>query len=271
MTRRLIATISALALLAGPIIMTAAAQTASVAEAAASQKSAHAAWTELLQTYVQPSADGINRFDYGGLKASTADRAALDVYIDAFATLDLAAMSRDEQYVTWVNAYNALTVQHIVGRYPVKSIRSGYLVGPWKQVKMTVAGRDVSLDEIEHGILREEWDEPRTHYAVNCASFGCPNLKATAWEAETLEEDLTEAAEAYVNHPRGVTVRRDGRLQVSTIYKWFKEDFGDSEAGVIAHLLDHADEELAAKIRANPDIRSYDYDWSLNDIAEASQ
>lgn len=257
------AAITALLGLAVPAV----AQTASLAEASATEPSRHSAWTGLLQAYVKPGADGVNRFDYGGLKANAADSAALDAYLAGFAALDLGAMSRDEQYVTWVNAYNALTVQHIVGRYPLKSIRSGYIVGPWKQVTMTVGGREVTLDEIEHGILRQDWDDPRTHYAVNCASYGCPNLKTSAWEAASLDADLDAAARAYVNHPRGVTVRPDGRLEVSTIYKWFKEDFGGTEAGVIAHLLEHAGEGLSAKIRANPDIRSYDYDWSLNDAA----
>ncbi|MEM8636003.1 MAG: DUF547 domain-containing protein, partial [Pseudomonadota bacterium] len=78
--------------------------------------------------------------------------------------------------------------------------------------------------------------------------------------------DLTEAAVAYINHPRGVTVRNDGRLKVSTIYKWFKEDFGGNEAGIIDHLLEYAEPELAEQINARRDIRSYDYDWSLNDV-----
>lgn len=92
-------------------------------------------------------------------------------------------------------------------------------------------------------------------------------MKSTAWEVATLQDDLAAAASAYINHPRGVSIRRDGRLEVSTIYKWFKEDFGGNEAGVIAHLLEYAEPELAAQINENPDIKSYDYDWSLNDTA----
>ncbi|MEM7662432.1 MAG: DUF547 domain-containing protein [Pseudomonadota bacterium] len=256
--------LTAVALLVSPATLTASADTVDTTEAAVSEQ-AHADWTEILAKYVTESADGVNRFDYGALKASAADSAALNAYIDSFASADLDALSRDEQYVLWVNAYNAVTVQHIIGRYPLRSIRSGYIIGPWKKVKTNVGGREISLNDIEHEVLRKDWQEPRTHYAVNCASYGCPNLKASAWEVATLEQDLTEAAAAYINHPRGVTVRGDGRLEVSTIYKWFKEDFGGNEAGVIDHLLEYAEQDLAEQISAKRDIRSYDYDWSLND------
>ena len=101
------------------------------------------------------------------------------------------------------------------------------------------------------------------HYAINCASYSCPNLLPKAWEAATLDADLDAAARAYVNHPRGVDPGRNG-LTVSSIYDWFEDDFGGSRSAVIDHLLTYADDTLAEEIRANPKIRSYDYDWSLN-------
>ena len=148
----------------------------------------------------------------------------------------------------------------------MKSIRSGYWVGPWKEVFAVADGKKVSLDDIEHGILREQWDEPRVHYAVNCASYGCPNLLNTALEAETLDQQLDAGARAFINHPRGVTIRRNGTLQVSEIYKWFQEDFGGSKAKVVEHILEYAEPELAEQINAKPKITKYEYDWSLNDI-----
>ena len=238
---------------------------AQTVQTATPQASQHADWTALLSKYVKSAEDGINRFDYGGLKANAADSAALDAYIEQFATRDISALSKAEQYVTWVNIYNAKTIQYIRDRYPTKSIRSGYIIGPWKRVFTVVGGEKISLNDIEHEVLRVQWRDPRTHYAVNCASYGCPNLKTTAWEVATLEEDLEAAARAYINHPRGVTIRRDGRLTVSTIYKWFKEDFGKSEANIIAHLSQYAEPDLLAQIKANPDIKNYEYDWSLND------
>ena len=226
----------------------------------------HTAWTELLGRYVVEAEDGVNRFDYGGLKDNDDDRAALAAYIQSFETLDFDSLTDDEAFAAWANLYNALTIDHMIGRYPVRSIRSGYIIGPWKRVKTVADGREVSLDDIEHKILRVDWDEPRVHYAVNCASIGCPNLQTRAWEAATLDADLDVAASDFVNHPRGVSVRSRGGLKVSTIYKWFKEDFGGNEAGVIEHLLEHANDETRTAIEANRDIRGYDYDWDLNDV-----
>lgn len=257
---------AALAALAFALPLAPAHAEAGMAAAAETPAPRHAAWSALLQRYVVESPDGVNRFDYGALKASEADSAALDAYVASFADLDFEALGRDDAFAAWANLYNALTVQHIIGRYPVKSIRSGYIVGPWKRVKTMAGGREVSLDAIEHDILRKQWDDPRVHYAVNCASYGCPNLLTRVWEGATLDADLDAAARAYVNHPRGVSVRERGGLRVSTIYKWFREDFGGSEAGVIDHLRQYADPDLLAAIDANPDIKDYDYDWALNDI-----
>ncbi len=256
-------TIIAATLVGAPVL--AAADTLDTTVETSMTQESHADWTRLLGTYVEVSDDGVNRVNYAALKANAADSAALNAYIASFEDLDIDALSEDEQFAAWANLYNALTVQHIIERYPIKSIRDGYFIGPWKDVKTVADGREVSLDDIEHEILREEWEEPRVHYAVNCASYGCPNLLPKAWTADTLDEDLDAAARDYVNHPRGVTIRNNGTLQVSEIYKWFREDFGGSKEGVIEHLLEHADEDLAAQIRAKPRITKHDYDWSLND------
>jgi hypothetical protein len=255
-------TVAATPLAVGPLALTATAQTA--ATETASEASFHSEWSALLGKYVSASEDGVNRFDYGALKANEADNAALNAYVDSFAALDITALPENEQYVAWINLYNAGTIQYIISKYPTKTIKTS-LFGPWKKIFVTANGAEISLNDIEHEVLRKQWSEPRTHYAVNCASYGCPNLKASAWETATLEEDLSQAARAYINHPRGVSIRRDGRLEVSTIYKWFKEDFGTSEANVIAHFLEYAEADLAAQINARPDIKSYEYDWSLND------
>lgn len=232
---------------------------------ASAEQAQHSAWTELLQKYVAPHPDGVNRFDYGGLKANAADSAALDAYISTYATMPISELPREEQFVAWVNLYNAVTIQYIRDRYPTRTIKTG-IFGPWKNIYVTAEGERISLNDIEHEVLRKQWSEPRVHYAVNCASIGCPNLKTTAWETATLEEDLDAAARAYINHPRGVSIRRDGALRVSTIYKWFKADFGTREAKVIEHLLRYAEPELAAQINNRPDIKSYRYDWDLNGL-----
>lgn len=233
------------------------------------EQSSHAEWTRLLQTYVKPYTDGINRFDYAALKANSADRAILKRYIARLSAEYDPDMPTNERFALLANLYNALTVQVIIEDYPVSSIRdikSGLLSnGPWSRNVTTLNGKAVSLDDIEHNMLRVQYNEPRIHYAVNCASMGCPNLRRTAWEADTLDADLTDAAREYINHPRGVSVRKDGRLKVSRIYNWYREDFGGNEQGVIDHLLTYAEPDLARKIRARPDIASHGYDWSLND------
>ncbi|MEM9939108.1 MAG: DUF547 domain-containing protein [Pseudomonadota bacterium] len=244
------------------------AMTLATGSANAETDSLHSDWDNLLGTYVIEGDDGVNRFNYGGLKASLVDTAKLNVYLESFADLDFDTLTPDEQFAAYSNIYNALTIQHMIERYPVKSIRSGYLVGPWKKVFTIVDGEKVSLDDLEHGILRVQFSDPRVHYAVNCASYGCPNLQPDAWEAETLDEDLDAAARDFINHPRGVTVRRNGSLQVSSIYKWFKEDFGGSNDGVIEHLKAYADEDLAATLAGGAKIRKHEYDWSLNDAKE---
>ena len=166
----------------------------------------------------------------------------------------------------WINLYNALTVFVVVGRYPVDSIKeiksSLIKFGPWDKELITVQGQKLTLDQIEHGILRPIWRDPRIHYAVNCASIGCPNLAAEAYRSDNLERLLEQGAKEYVNHPRGVSVE-DGKLLVSSIYDWYKEDFGDTDAGVLAHLKKYAAPDLVALLDR---YDSFDdgYDWTLN-------
>lgn len=232
----------------------------------------------LLKRYVTVSPDGVNRVDYGTWKAATADRKALDQVVEAAAKQTPSALSKPQQLAYWANLYNAITIQVILDAYPVKSIRDikskgvwldpKAFTGPWVQKRVTVEGREVSLDEIEHAILRPTFKDPRVHYAVNCASYGCPNLRPVAWRAETLEADLDAAARDFVNHPRGASVSRDG-LKVSSIYKWFQTDFGGSSAGVIAHLKKYAGPELAKKLDKQTAIADDGYDWSLNETSAA--
>ena len=120
-------------------------------------------------------------------------------------------------------------------------------------------------DDIEHRILRPLWREPRTHYAINCASIGCPNLMREAFTAGNTEALLDAGARAYVNHPRGVTVAGDN-LVVSSIYDWFQVDFGGSDKGVIRHLRQYAEPALEARLQRFDSIDDDEYDWSLNDV-----
>ena len=213
----------------------------------------HGEWTRLLQAYTRPSDDGVVRFDYAGLAAS--DRPALDGYIARLTAVPVSGLNRDEQLAYWINLYNALTVQVVLDNYPVSSILKKLV---------SVEGEEVSLNDIEHRILRPIWRDPRIHYAVNCASIGCPNLIDVAYTSDRVDVLLEANAIAYVNHPRGAALQ-GGALTISSIYDWFQEDFGGSETGVLAHLRKYARPELLRDLRLVIDIYSYDYDWSLNE------
>lgn len=232
------------------------------------EKPVHAAWTCLLKKYVQPGIDGVNRVDYAAFRANAEDRAALDTYIAKFEEMDLSGTNA-ATFAAWANLYNAVTVRYILENYPTGSIREGHLFGgPWKKIKVVADGQTVSLDEIEHSILRPRFGNPLVHYAINCAAVSCPNLQVKAWQADTLDDDLAAAARAYINDPRGATVTPRG-LRVSSIYDWFEADFGGSKQAVIDHLLAYAEPGLAEKIHSNPRIRAYEYNWSLNDTQKA--
>lgn len=229
-------------------------------------------WSAWLTEELRLGPDGVARLDYGGIAAERKE--ALAALIDGWTGLTPRALPREVQLAYWINLYNALTVKVVLDHYPVESIRKidispGFFSsGPWDAELAEIEGRAVTLNEIEHGILRPLWRDPRIHYAVNCASIGCPNLRAEAYLPERIEEQLEEQARAYVRDPRGLSFGREGPI-VSRIYDWFIEDFGDSEAGVIQHLLAYADEAQAARLKEWGELGGTAYDWRLNDLATA--
>lgn len=232
----------------------------------------HSAWDRLLKAYVKPGADGLNRSDYAAFKR--AGHEDLKLYIRRLESVDSQTLDRREQFAFLVNLYNAKTIDVVLDNYPVKSIKDislgGGLVavvteGPWKAKILNVKGVDLSLDDIEHGILRPMVKDPRVHYAVNCASIGCPNLQTEAFTGAKLDAQLNAAARAYVNHPRGVTVGPNG-VVVSSIYSWFKADFGGNDEGVLKHLRTYAAPDLVKQLEAVKSISGYVYDWGLNDV-----
>ena len=133
-----------------------------------------------------------------------------------------------------------------------------------------VEGEALSLNDVEHRILRPIWRDPRIHYAVNCASLGCPNLRHQAFTSANTETLLDEGARDYVNHPRGAFFI-DGGLHVSSIFHWFRSDFGGSDRSVLEHLVQFADPALRAKLMEITSIDGHDYDWALNRVPTASE
>ncbi len=232
----------------------------------------HSAWQQLLDGYLRVHSSGINKFDYAALKKNAKDRTKLESYLDYLQKIDPRDYSRAEQKAYWINFYNALTVKVVADAFPVKSIleicedrvSGSQCSGPWKEVRAKVAGRGLTLDNIENDILRPIWKDNLIHYGVSCASYGCPNLLQTAFTGENTQKLLNGAAREYVNHPRGVSFMEDDLIVISSIYDWYSEDFGKSKQNIIRHLVSYADEGLAKRLRKFKGTMDYEYDWSLN-------
>ncbi|PCJ18144.1 MAG: Ser/Thr protein kinase [Gammaproteobacteria bacterium] len=226
----------------------------------------HSLWQSILSKYiVSPHKSGVNRFDYG--RVSDQDKSTLTLYLNTQTALNPRKYSRAEQKAYWINLYNALTVNLIIQAYPAESItklgESFFSFGPWDDVITEVQGQELTLNNIEHGILRPIYKDNRIHYAVNCASYGCPNLSQTAYTAENTNALLNTGAHAYVNHQRGVHFN-DEQLVVSSIFHWYKVDFGDSNETLLMHLSRHAEPELAKRLDNYQGEVEHIYDWSLN-------
>jgi hypothetical protein len=227
-----------------------------------------------------------NRVDYRDLRRH---RAALDAVVAQLAEPgddEERGWNRNQRLAFWINAYNVFTLKAIVDHYPIRSamftlqprnsIRQ--IDGVWTKLTWKAAGRTLTLDDIEHKILRPEFKEPRVHFAINCASVGCPPLAADPYRPATLEAQLDQAARRYLAGDRGLKI--DGAtLRVTKILEWYGDDFvarfaPDAAAGgvrverAIRGVVEQFGLPAAADLARKPDtrIRFLDYDWSLNDV-----
>ena len=252
----------------------------SLAQSAAFDHS-HAAWTQLLKKHTVLLRGGqASQVRYAGFAA---DRTALKAYLATLSGVTRAAFgsfSKAQQQAFLMNAYNAFTVELILSKYPdLKSIRDlGSLISsPWKRQWVDLLGAQVSLDDIEHGMLRKpgSYDEPRVHFAVNCASIGCPMLREEAFVADRMPAQLTEQTQRFMSdRTRNRWNSQRGRMEISKIFDWYGSDFDKGHQGIAslkAFLGSFAD-ALAdapadrARIRSGQfDIAFLDYDWALND------
>ena len=204
------------------------------------------------------------------LRYASLDRNALKADLARLSTVgenEFQGWPREERMASLINAYNAFTVEKILTRYPdIRSIWDfGKLFGnPFKDEFFTLLGRRQSLDGIEHGMLRKDYREPRVHYALNCASVGCPMLREEAYAAARLERQLEEQAVRFLSD-RSRNRFRDGRLEVSKIFDWFKEDFEPRPKyfARYAAALGYPGGEVS--------LSFLDYDWSLNDFRSSSR
>ncbi len=226
----------------------------------------HQLWQQTLDDYLVEDSSGVNLVDYEGLKDSPEE---LDQYIQYMSSIDPRKLNRNEQMSFWINLYNALTVQLIANNYPVESIRELgdglFSSGPWDDELIRINDRDLTLNDIEHRILRPIFDDYRIHFAVNCASIGCPNLAAEAFNADNLNALLDQGARSFLRHERGVSLEAD-ELRLSSLFKWYRDDFGDSEADMLKTLGKYLKPEQQSVLRSFKGDIEYEYDWLLNDL-----
>lgn len=231
---------------------------------------APSAYGRLLARHVRPGR-------IGDVDLSVVDYAVLARDPDYAAALrDLAAADPDalaseaDRFAFWINAYNLLAIRTVVDHYPVSGIRDvgSFLFPVWKREAGKVAGRPVSLDHVEHAVLRPRFRDPRVHFAIVCASVSCPDLRAEAYDGARLDEQLDDAVRRFVANPaKGVAV--GGTVRVSSIFRWFADDFGP--AGVVAFLKARMEPAAASRLAGlrDGDLDWIDYDWSLNDAARS--
>ncbi len=225
----------------------------------------HGKWQLILEDYlIADHESGVNRVDY---EALIDDKALLEEYISAMAKIDPREYKKDEQMAYWINLYNALTVLLIVNEYPTQSItklgETTIAFGPWDDFAITIAGKDLSLNDIEHRILRPIWQDDRIHFAVNCASIGCPNLQPEVFTSENLNTLLDIGAEEYLAHPRALRFEED-TLVLSSLFEWYASDFGSDLPATLAKLSEYAPDELREDLKGHQGEIKYEYDWGLN-------
>lgn len=221
----------------------------------------HQPWDQLLRKHVKEN----GMVDYPGF---IADKKDLQRYLDnlnAHAP-DKNEWTQEEQLAYWINAYNAFTIKLIIDNYPVESIRD---LGPslsipgirtvWHTKFFKIGGKATSLDEIEHDILRKEFNEPRIHFAINCASVSCPPLRKGAFLPDKIEEQLHEQAVIFINDSTRNRISKES-VEVSKIFSWFKSDFTKNGS-----MRDFLNSYSKVKINKEADINYMNYNWNLNE------
>jgi hypothetical protein len=231
----------------------------------------HGAFTALLQEVV----DERGYVDYAALAA---DPASLGAYLRRLAATDPSNLSDDDRLAFWLNVYNAYTLKLIADNYPVGSIRD--VVGgafiplvntPFKVEFVTVGGEVMTLDDVEHGTIREEFDEPRIHFALVCAARSCPPLRAEAYVGDRLDAQLDEQARRFLHNPAKNRVPAgEDTIELSKIFSWFKGDFGGTDAALQAFLAAYFDGDVRDELARGAYVVDFlRYDWALNDTASA--
>lgn len=233
----------------------------------------HQLWQEFLNRRIFTNEENINLVDYAHVTQT--DLNLLKDYLKNMSEMDINHYNRKEQLAYWINVYNALIVQIVTNYYPVTTIQEInispgiFSIGPWGANLITIKDTALSLDDINNRIIRAIWNDPRTHYAINNATIGAPNLSKKVYQGSIIDEQLNDAAATYINSLRGVNVI-EGKLFLSKIYEWYEEDFGGTNQNVIFHLLQFAKEPLRNQLKHINSIDNYIYNWHINTPAAQS-
>ncbi|MCH2211481.1 MAG: DUF547 domain-containing protein [Fuerstiella sp.] len=226
----------------------------------------HSGWDRLLKAYVNEH----GMVNYGRWATNIADRRSLEQYLAHLSTgKRTRTSSADAVLAFWINAYNAVTIHGILREYPTSSIRnhtpsaSGYNI--WKHLQLFVDGHPYSLNRIEHEILLK-MNESRVHFAIVCASVGCPRLLNESYKPNSVQNQLDTSARKFFLHPRNFRYS-DGEIQLSSILKWFASDFGSNQSDQLKTIARWLPTQAAQKVAVSGRLRvSYlDYDWHLNE------
>ena len=210
----------------------------------------HKQWNDLLQKYVSKN----GKVNYKGFKK---DGKNLQIYLDNLAkNTPQKSWSRNATLAYWINAYNAFTVKLIIDNYPTKSIKD--IKDPWDKEFFTLGSKKYSLGEIEHKILRK-MNEPRIHFAINCASFSCPNLLNEAYTEKNLNTQLNTVSKSFINDPSKNTISAD-KVEISKIFDWFSGDFKTNGS-----VIDYLNKFSKVKISKNAKVKYKEYNWALNE------
>jgi len=233
-----------------------------------SQAIDHSALDAILRSYViSGHASGINRFRYADV--SRQHRKQLQRYIKTTTALDPRDYRRAEQKAYWLNLYNALTLKLILDNYPVDSVDSipgpagTGMAGPWDKKMARVAGHEISLNDIEHRILRPIWQDHRVHFGLACGGLGCPNIQSQAFTGSNSRELLKQAAYDFIKHPRGVQLA-NGELHVSKLFEWYKADFAKSDKLLLKVFARYSDDREALYLLGFDGKIGYSHDWRIN-------
>lgn len=224
----------------------------------------HELWNDLLGKHVSDNGN----VDYQGF---IKDSVTLNKYLDLLSknAPDKDKWTEEERLAYWINAYNAFTIQIVIRHYPIdgiKEIASGlsipFVSTTWDIKFIELGGERINLNRIEHGIIRKEFDEPRIHFAVNCASISCPVLRNEAYAAEKLEEQLSDQSRTFLNDSSRNKITSEKKAEVSKLFTWFEGDFKKKDNSVIDFINKYSNQ----KLDADAELTYMEYNWELNDV-----